>query len=207
MKFLYLSFVLLFWAQSLAQLKIRDIAPIQDHEMLSIDGQNLSLNTCKKAKGLVVVFSCNSCPFVVGSDDFPGWEKQYDSLYQFASSKDLGFVLINSNEAKRNQADSYAEMKLHAEAQAYKMPYLMDAQSTLANAFGARTTPHVYFFDETFSLIYTGSIDNSWDNARKTTQNYLFDAMSAHVANKKIKPNATEPKGCGIKRVSIPAKN
>ena len=77
----------------------------------------------------------------------------------------------------------------------------------LADAFGARTTPHVYFFDQTFKLIYTGSIDNSWDKGRKSDEPYLFNAIKAQGKGKKIKPNTTEPKGCGIKRVTTTPKN
>ena len=95
----------------------------------------------------------------------------------------------------------------HAKEQNYTMPYVLDEQAALANAFGAKTTPHVYFFDQKLTLIYTGSIDNSWDKGRKTDQAYLFNAIKAQGKGKKIKPNTTEPKGCGIKRVVTPPKN
>jgi len=192
---------------SLAQLRIKDKAPMQQIDMKSVNGSMYNLNSLKKDKGLIVIFSCNSCPFVVGSDDFPGWEKQYDSLYNEAISNNIGFVLVNSNEGKRTQADSYEEMIKHAKEQNYTMPYVVDEKAALANAFGAKTTPHVYFFDQTLSLIYTGSIDNSWDKGRKSDQFYLFDAIKAQGKGKKIKPNTTEPKGCGIKRVVTPPKN
>jgi hypothetical protein len=107
---------------------------------------------------------------------------------------------VNSNEGKRAQADSYEEMIKHAKEQNYTMPYVVDEKAALADAFGARTTPHVYFFDQTFKLIYTGSIDNSWDKGRKSDEPYLFNAIKAQGKGKKIKPNTTEPKGCGIKR-------
>ncbi|MFM7664037.1 MAG: redoxin domain-containing protein [Bacteroidota bacterium] len=190
-----------------AQLSVRAKAPLQNLALKNIDETTLTLYQAVKKKGLVVVFSCNSCPFVVGSDDFPGWEKQYDSLYKAAQANEIGFILVNSNEGKRNQADSFEEMKKHALEQAYSMPYLLDTESKLADAFGARTTPHVYFFDENLSLIYTGSIDNSWDKSRKQEEPYLFNAFYAKANHKKIKPHTTEPKGCGIKRVKTPIKN
>jgi thioredoxin-related protein len=180
---------------------------MQQIDMKSVNGSMYSLNSLKKDKGLIVIFSCNSCPFVVGSDDFPGWEMQYDSLYQEALANNIGFVLVNSNEGKRAQVDSYEEMIKHAKEQKYSMPYVLDEQAALANAFGAKTTPHVYFFDQKLTLIYTGSIDNSWDKGRKTDQTYLFNAIKAQGKGKKIKPNTTEPKGCGIKRVVTPPKN
>lgn len=207
MKLLLILGSLLFVTATTAQLQINDKAPLQNRDMKSVNGTTYNLTGLKKDNGLIVIFSCNSCPFVVGSDDFPGWEKQYDSLYNAASDNKIGFVLVNSNEGKRAQADSYEEMIKHAKEQNYTMPYVVDEQSELANAFGAKTTPHVYFFDQTFKLIYTGSIDNSWDKGRKNNQPYLFNAIYAKGKGKKIKPNATEPKGCGIKRTITPPKN
>ena len=207
MKLLFSAAFIVFSLSAWAQLRVKDKAPMQQIDMKSVNGSMYNLNNLKKEKGLVVVFSCNSCPFVVGSDDFPGWEKQYDSLYNEALANDIGFVLVNSNEGKRSQADSYEEMVKHAKEQNYTMPYVVDEQAALANAFGAKTTPHVYFFDQTLTLIYTGSIDNSWDKGRKSNQAYLFNAIKAKGKGKKIKPNTTEPKGCGIKRVVTPPKN
>lgn len=207
MKLLFSAVFIVFSLSAWAQLRIKDKAPMQQIDMKSVNGSMYNLNSLKKDKGLIVIFSCNSCPFVVGSDDFPGWEKQYDSLYNEALANNIGFVLVNSNEGKRSQADSYEEMVKHAKEQNYTMPYVVDEQAGLANAFGAKTTPHVYFFDQTLTLIYTGSIDNSWDKGRKSDQFYLFDAIKAQGKGKKIKPNTTEPKGCGIKRVVTPPKN
>ena len=84
---------------------------------------------------------------------------------------------------------------------------MVDEKAALADAFGARTTPHVYFFDQSLTLLYTGSIDNSWDNGRKSDQSYLFNAIQAQGKGKKIKTTTTEPKGCGIKRIVTPPKN
>ncbi len=190
-----------------AQLTLKDKAPLENLALQGVDDVPLTLAQAKKSRGLIVVFSCNSCPFVVGSDDFPGWEKQYDSLFRAAAANDIGFVLVNSNEGKRNQADSFEAMKLHAQEQGYAMPYLLDNRSELADAFGAKTTPHVYFFDQDLTLIYSGSIDNSWDRSRKQDLPYLFQAIKAHGNHQKIKPNTTDPKGCGIKRVTPPAKH
>lgn len=207
MKLLFSAVFFLFMWHGFAQLRVKDKAPMQQIDMKSVNGNMYSLNSLKKDKGLIVIFSCNSCPFVVGSDDFPGWEMQYDSLYQEALANNIGFVLVNSNEGKRAQVDSYEEMIKHAKEQNYTVPYVLDEQAALANAFGAKTTPHVYFFDQKLTLIYTGSIDNSWDKGRKTDQTYLFNAIKAQGKGKKIKPNTTEPKGCGIKRVVTPPKN
>ena len=182
------------------QIKLKDRAPLSDKLMVSANTESLSLIKAMKKNGLVVVFSCNTCPFVVGSESFPGWEGQYNDLYEQANKYQIGLVVVNSNEGKRTGDDSFIEMKNHAEKKAYNMPYLMDENSVLANAFGAKTTPHVYFFNEKLSLIYMGSIDNIWDKNRTQTIPYLMNAMLAKSQGNRIKIKNTTPKGCSIKR-------
>lgn len=109
-------------------------------------------------------------------------------------------VLVNSNEAKREKDDSFDAMKLRAEEKGYTMKYLVDTNSEVANAFGARTTPHVYLFDKDLKLIYTGSIDNTWDGQRTADIAYLKDALNLLGKGEKIKENNTVPRGCSIKR-------
>lgn len=181
-------------------LKIGDEMPLGEQDLFDVSGDTLNLNELKKESGLIVVFSCNTCPFVVGNDDFEGWEKDYNSLYDKANEKGIGFVLINSNEAKRDGADSMDEMIAHSENNQYKMPYVADYNSVMADAFGARTTPHVYMFNEEAELVYMGSIDNTWDSDRKKTSYYLSDAIESLATGKTIKKKSTAPKGCSIKR-------
>lgn len=182
------------------QLKLKDKAPLSDKLLISANTENTSLIGQLKMNGLIVIFSCNTCPFVVGSENFPGWELQYNELYDQATKNNIGLLILNSNEGKRAGDDSFIEMKKHAEEKKYNMPYLMDENSALANAFGAKTTPHVYFFNEKMNLIYMGSIDNSWDKNRSKTIPYLMNAMLAQSKNTKIKVKDTPPKGCSIKR-------
>jgi len=183
-------------------LAIGDKAPLTDTEMKATDDQSYTLAKLVGKKGLIVVFSCNTCPFVVGSENFAGWEGQYNSLHEQATAAGVGFVLVNSNEAKRTGDDSMEAMKIHATEQAYTMNYLADENSALANAFGAKTTPHVYFFNENMELIYQGAIDNTVDGKRKKDENYLQLAIRSHLSGQKITENTTPPRGCSIKRVS-----
>jgi len=166
------------------------------------DLDSLTLSQLKKPKGLIIIFSANSCPFVVGSENFPGWEMQYNALFLEAQKLNVGFAVVNSNAGKRDGDDSFTKMIEHAKDKGYLMPYLLDKNSELANSCAAKTTPHVFFYDENLSLIYTGSIDNIWDKERKSTIPYLKEAMEAHANNKKIKTSQTPPKGCGIKRIT-----
>ncbi|MFY7943502.1 MAG: redoxin family protein [Crocinitomicaceae bacterium] len=197
--------ILLIVPLSFAQIKKGTSMPSPDLELTDVVTQGkMAIKDYKKEKGLVVVFSCNTCPFVVGTPDFPGWERQYNDLFDKASKINIGFVLVNSNEGKRAKDDSSEEMKKHVDEKGYKMPYLLDVNSAFANSLEAKTTPHVYLFNEDLKLVYSGSIDNIWDNKRTEDIPYLVNAMNALSQGKKIKPAATPPKGCSIKR---PVKN
>jgi thioredoxin-related protein len=191
---------------SFAQIKKGTEMPLPKQQMMDVKtNSKIALKDYKKETGLIVIFSCNTCPFVVGTPDFPGWERQYNELYDKAKKSNIGFVVVNSNEKNRILAisegvDSQNEMKKHADEKGYQMPYLLDEKSELANAFEAKTTPHVYLFNGDLKLVYSGSIDNIWDNKRTVEIPYLINAMDALVQGKKIKPSTTPPKGCSIKR-------
>ena len=96
---------------SFAQIKKGTALPLSDQQMLDVKtNSKMALKDYKKEKGLLVIFSCNTCPFVVGTPDFPGWERQYNRLFEQATKQNIGFVLVNSNEAKRGKEDSIEEM-------------------------------------------------------------------------------------------------
>jgi thioredoxin-related protein len=181
-------------------LNIGDQAPKASQKMISTKKAKLSLNDLKKENGLIVVFSCNTCPFVVGGEAFGGWEKTYNEYAAKAEQKGFGFVLINSNEAKRDKDDSMDAMVKRAEQKSYAMPYLLDKNSELADAFGAKTTPHVFMLDKDMKLVYKGSIDNTWDSKRENDIPYLRNAMEALSKGRAISENSTAPRGCSIKR-------
>lgn len=168
--------------------------------MNAIDDKSYSLADFQGENGLMVVFSCNTCPFVVGSDNFDGWEKQYNDLYNKAQAANIGFVLVNSNAAKHEGVDSMEKMKERAKAQGYKMNYLMDVDSKVADAFGAKTTPHLYVVDNEGKLVMRGSIDNSWDSKREGLETYAIDAITFLTDGIKLPNTTPAPRGCSIKR-------
>lgn len=182
------------------ELKIGKKVPALDIEMKGTDGETYTLENFQGEYGTLVVFSCNTCPFVVGNDNFEGWEKQYNDLYQQAMDAEIGFVLINSNAAKHTGEDSMEKMKEHAEAQGYKMSYLMDANSVVADAFGAKTTPHLFVLDQEGKLVMRGSIDNSWDSDRAELETYALDAIQYLKDGTKLSDKTPMPRGCSIKR-------
>jgi hypothetical protein len=189
-------------AQTTETLSIGSKAPAIDIKMADISGNSYSLNDLKKEKGLLVIFSCNGCPFVVGSEGSEGWEGRYEELRSLASSNGIGMALINSNEAKREKGDDLSSMKTRAKEHGFeKCSYLLDENSVVANAFYARTTPHVYLFDSNLKLVYKGAIDDNVDDSKKVKEPYLKDAIRNLASGKKIKPEETKPVGCSIKRV------
>ena len=181
-------------------LEIGSKAPLADQKMMDVSGNELSLDDIKKENGLLVVFSCNTCPFVVGGKG-EGWEGRYNDIYDICQKQEIGMVLVNSNEAKRDGDDSLEEMKAHAKEEGYKSYYVVDQKSALADAFGARTTPHIYMFNNKMELAYKGAIDDNVDSSVKVKEPWLNNAISNLAEGKKIDPNSTKNLGCSIKRV------
>lgn len=186
----------------LNELNPGDKAPSADLKMTNIDGQDWSLIDLAGENGVLVMFSCNTCPFVVGREGkSEGWEGRYNEVAAVARENGIGSVLVNSNEAKRKGDDSLEEMKLHALEAGYIMPYVVDTNHKLADAFGARTTPHVYLFDKDLRLVYKGAIDDNVNAASEVEETYLKDAIGRMAEGKKVKPAVTKAIGCSIKRV------
>lgn len=189
-----------FYMKKDKELKIGKKVPALEIEMKATDGNSYNLKSFAGENGTMVVFSCNTCPFVVGNDNFEGWEKQYNDLYQKAQAAKIGFVLVNSNAAKHSGDDSMEKMKERAEAQEYQMSYLMDENSVVADAFGAKTTPHLYVIDKEGNLVMRGSIDNSWDTAREKLETYALEAIEYLSNGTKLSETTPAPRGCSIKR-------
>lgn len=176
-------------------LDLGETMPIMEHPMLSTSGDKMTLKDVKQERGTVVIFSCNTCPFVVA------WEDRYNDISAIASRIGVGVVLINSNEAKRDGADSFEAMKEHAAEQNYQASYLVDESSVVANAFGAKTTPHVFMFDHNDKLVYEGAIDDNYEDKGAITAAYLQDAMMQMYKGDDITTPQTDAKGCSIKRL------
>ena len=175
-------------------IEIKDEMPNMDYEMKSVNGISYSLNNLKEKNGIIILFTCNTCPFVVK------WEDRYKLLEELAKKNNIGLVYINSNYKKRDGDDSYEEMKKHAKKMNYRFPYLLDEKSKLANSFGAKTTPHIFMFNSNLQLAYKGAIDDNYDDINKVKEFYLEDAIQQLVKGKRIKVSETKPVGCSIKR-------
>lgn len=203
LKSLFVSLTVSLFAFSQAEivpLSLGSLLPSKDVELKSTQGKGTTLGMSMAENGLIVIFTSNTCPFVVGGDNYPGWEKEYNKLFSVAKKAGVSLVLVNSNEAKRDGGESMDDMVKRAEEKGYLMPYLYDYENKLANSFNAKTTPHVYYFDGNGILIYEGSIDNTWDSKRKKDEAYLVDAIERTAKGKSIINSNTPAKGCSIKR-------
>lgn len=183
------------WAQQNKSLAIGESIPMQNELMMDVSDEKMSLKEVTSEQGLLVIFSCNTCPFVVM------WEDRYAQLEEKCAETGLGMVYINSNQAKRDGDDSVEAMKAHAKKTDYSYPYLIDENSALANAFGAKTTPHIYLFNKDNELVYKGAIDDNYKNVEAVKEPYLLNAIDELLAGKKISLAETKAVGCSIKRV------
>lgn len=163
-------------------------------EVEELNGTKKMLRSYSGSRGLLVIFSCNTCPFVVA------WEDRYNELYDLCKKNNFEMVLINSNEAFRGDKDSPQAMKDHVKKQGYKMPYVLDNNHRIADAFGAKTTPHVFLFDSNLKLIYKGAIDDNHKDKNAVTKHYLADAIKSAAKNDTPNPDTTNAVGCSIKR-------
>ena len=168
--------------------------PMADEKMKDVSGKEVSLNTAKTSKGLLVIFSCNTCPYVKLS------ETRIKELSDDCKKQGIGCIIINSNEAQRTEEDSFEEMVKYAEAQKLTCYYVVDANSKLADVFGATRTPQCFLFN-TKGLVYKGAIDDNVKDASAAKAHYLKDAIDAVAKNEIPKLQETKSIGCTIKRV------
>ena len=175
------------------ELEIGSAMPLVDHQLADISGKTMTLTNAKGDAGTLVIFSCNTCPWVLA------WEDRYVTLAQEFIPKGIGMIAVNSNESQFERDDSMEEMVEHAQEMGYNFPYVQDPGSKLATAFGARKTPHIYLFDEKDKLVYRGAIDDNARKPRKVKQTFLADAMDALLTGEKIDPVSTKALGCSIK--------
>jgi thioredoxin-related protein len=169
-------------------------ATLTDVKMLDVSGQKISLSDVAKENGLLVMFSSNTCPFVLQ------WQDRYNEVKKWADNNQVGMVVLNSNYENRNGVDSYQEMQKLARKHNYNFYYAVDEESKIANAFGGQTTPHVFLFDKNMQLVYKGAIDDNYKSAGDVKQTYVKNALTSLAKGEKVAVSETKPVGCSIKR-------
>lgn len=164
-----------------------------DFNLKSVDGKNYSMSDYKDAKGFIVVFTCNSCPFAV---------KYQDRVNMLAKKyKPKGYILlaINSNDPEVQPKDSYEQMIVRAKEKDFAFPYLVDEGQKIYPQYGATKTPHVFLLDKNQVVKYIGAIDDNADDANDVKKHYLEDAIASLESGKDPSPAVTKAIGCSIK--------
>ncbi len=157
------------------------------------DNKKYSLSTFAEKKILVIVFSCNHCPYV------RAYEDRIIALQRDYAARGLQLVAINSNETVHYPEDNFEEMVNRAKSQAYNFPYLRDEDQSVANAFGATHTPQFFVFDQQRKLRYKGKFDDDYQTPSAVQSNYLRDAVDAILAGGEVSEPETYSIGCTIK--------
>ena len=160
------------------ELQIGAQMPEINYKLNEITGEKITLGQIKGSKGTLVIFSCNTCPWVIK------WEDRYIDIANSYLSKGIGMIAVNSNISRFESVDSLHRMKIHAKENNYNFPYAQDPNAKLAYAFATKT-PHVYLFDNEEKLVYRGAIDDNARDADNVVESYLSNAIDQLIAGKK----------------------
>jgi peroxiredoxin len=169
--------------------------PKADVKMKDISGKEITLKDAKKKNGLLVMFSCNTCPYVIKN------QERTNAIAKYALDNNVGVVLVNSNEAMRSGDDSYEAMQSYAKDQGFKWYYVVDEKSQLADAFGANRTPETFLFNKDGKLVYHGAIDDNPTDASSVSRHHLKEAINEMSGGKDISVKTSRSVGCTIKRM------
>lgn len=183
------------YAQNIKSMDLGKDVPMPDMKLKSVDKKDVTLGAARTQYGLIVMFSCNTCPYVLKS------QTRTKEIIDYARGKGIGMVIVNSNAAQRQGADSYEAMGRYAQKQDYKVPYVVDEGSQIADAFGATHTPEVFLFTGEGKLVYKGAMEDNPGDPEASTQMFLKSAIDNMLAKKPIDPNSTKSIGCTIKRI------
>jgi peroxiredoxin len=163
-----------------------------DFDLPGVDGERHSLADYADAEALVLVQSCNHCPYV------QAWEDRMSAIQRDYEGRGVRLVAVSSNDAEAYPEDSFEEMRKRAERRGFTFDYLYDEEQGVARALGATRTPEVFLYDRDRRLRYHGAIDDSRDD-RAVTRHYLRDALDAVLAGRDPATAETPPVGCTVK--------
>lgn len=164
-----------------------------DFSLKNVDGTFVSLSDFENAKGYVVIFTCNTCPYA------KMYEDRIIDLHNKYANKGFPIVAINPNDPEVKEGDSFAKMQERAQEKGFEFPYLFDAGQAVFPQYGATKTPHVFIMDKDMVVQYIGTIDDNPQDAEAATVNYVEKAIMAIDKGSKPNPATTKAIGCGIK--------
>ena len=174
--------------------KVGDAAT--DFKLKGVDNKMVSLENHKDAKGFIVIFTCNHCPYSIAYEDrIIALDKKYSPL-------GYPVVAINPNDPALEPKDSFELMIKRAKEKGFTFPYLFDDGQKIFPQYGATKTPHVFILkkEETKNIVkYIGAIDDNYKNAADVSKKYVEDAVDALLANREVEVKTTVAIGCSIK--------
>ena len=168
----------------------------KDFNLKTTDGTMVSLNNLEGAKGAIVIFSCNTCPYVVAYED------RMIDLHNKYAPQGYPVIAINSNDPKVSPGDSFEKMQERAKEKGFTFPYAYDQTQEVIKAYGGTRTPHVYLLQKEgsdFKVKYIGAIDNNYQDASAVTERYVEDAIGAVMKGQPVANQTTKAIGCTIK--------
>ncbi len=161
--------------------------------LIGVDDQMHSLADHVDKAALVVIFSCNHCPYV------RAWEDRMIALQADYAARGVQFLVISANDPTKYPDDDFPSMKQRAAEKGFNFPYLFDETQAVARAYGATRTPEVFVFDSNRTLRYHGAIDDNHENPAAVTRHYLREALDAVLSGTQPATTQTPPVGCTIK--------
>ncbi|MFN8282863.1 MAG: thioredoxin family protein [Chitinophagales bacterium] len=171
-------------------------AKAADFKLKNIDGKMVSLADYTSAKGFIITFTCNHCPYA------KAYEDRIIALNSKYASLGYPVIAINPNDATQYPDDSYANMQLRTKEKGFSFPYLYDETQEIAKKYGALKTPHVFVVQKVAGKLvvqYIGAIDDNWEDAAAVKEKYVESAVDALLAGKPITVTSTKAIGCGVK--------
>jgi len=174
-------------------LALGSAAPMRETMLQGADGRERSIASVAGAKGTLVVFTCNSCPWA------KMWQERVAAIGNEALKLGFGVLAVNANDPAVNPEDGPAEMAKRAKKLGLRFPYVVDATSYVARAFGASRTPEAFLFDAKGRLVYHGTVDDNARDANAVKQPWLRDAVEAVAAGHTVATAETKAMGCSIK--------
>lgn len=168
-------------------------AAAPDFDLPGVDGKRYSLASFADARALTVVFACNHCPHVIGT------EERMNQFYADFRDRGMAMVSINANETDDHPTDSFKHMQERARERGFQFAYVRDDSQAAALAYGALRTPHFYLFDADRKLRYTGRMDDNTLDAARATTDELRAAVEAVLAGTEVPTPLTNPIGCNVK--------
>ena len=190
-----LVFSILFAQAQTATLKAGQTAP--DFKLKNVDGKEVSFASYPKAKGFIVVFTCNTCPYAVA------YEKRIIELDKKFKPQGYPVIAINPNDPEASKADAYDKMQQLAKDKKYPFPYLFDQGQIVKDQYGAKHTPHLFIVSKTAKgniVEYVGAIDNDPEGTKTEKTKYAEDVIAALKSNQKPAITETKEIGCTVKR-------